>query len=458
MRFVKKLLAVVAGLIVAVVAGGYLYLVIAPPDLLRVGAGYSAKITCSSTFVSGRDPSEVLAVDVQAPGNPILKAYTMMTDMSAGLVRSGFLRFVAATSAVDHAGLGCTLAPDGDTARAAAVTATPAPGPSASTAAWPQGEGVDLSGHDALAAVVGDDTLAGPGYRAIVVIKGGQVVAERYADGFGPATPILGWSMTKTVTAALVGTVVRAGDLRLDQADLMPQWAGDDRAKITVADLLGMSSGLQYNENYGDVSDVTRMLYLEPDMANFSADMPLTDAPGVAYNYSSGSPVILARIWQDAVGGGDVAANWPRTALFGPLGMDSAVMEMDEAGTFVGGSYMYATARDWARFGQFLLQDGIWNGQRLLPWGYVTMMQTPVATNANYGQGLTWLTGPGPDDFTEADSAYGVPADAYWLRGHDGQYVIVIPSADMVVVRMGLTPSSLNYRPQPLVAAVLTAQ
>lgn len=455
MRRARRLLGILAGLIVLVVVGIYAYAVLVPPTLLRVGAGYSAKIVCSSSALSGRDPAEVLAIDVQAPGNPLLKAFTLRS--AAGQVQSAFLRFIAPTGAVARPGLGCAVAPDGDLARAAGQSAPPAPGPSASTSLWPDGEGVDLDGHADLAAILGDAALAGPGMRAIVVVRDGRIVAERYGAGFDARMPLLGWSMTKTVTAALVGTVIGAGKLRLDQDHLLPEWAGDGRAQITVAQLMSMTSGLRFNEDYGDVSDVTRMLYLEPDMAAFAAGQPLVAEPGTRFSYSSGTAVILSRIWQDALGEPATALAWPRQALFGPLGMDSAVLETDEAGTFVGGSYLYATARDWARFGQFLLQDGAWNGRQILPRAFVGLMHTPSAADPVYGQGMLWMAGPAPVMTAGDDLAYGLPADSYWLEGHDGQTVTVVPSAGLVVVRMGLTPAALDYRPQRLVAALLKA-
>lgn len=456
MRVLGRLVGILAGLIVVVILGAYVYAVLVPPTLLRVGVGYGSKITCSSTFLSGRDPAQVLAVDVQAPGNPLLKALSVSADRATGAVHGAFLWFIAPVTSVLRPGLGCAAVPDGNTAKAQAQSAPPAPGPLASTAPWPEGEGVDLSAHADLAKILADDTLAGPGMRAIVVVKGGRIVAERYGAGFDAKTPLLGWSMTKSVTAALTGTVIAAGKLAMDQDHLMPQWASDGRAKITVAELMSMSSGLRFNEDYGNVSDVTRMLYLEPDMAGFVAGQPLDKAPGADFNYSTGTAVLLSRIWQNAVGADALA--WPRRALFGPLGMASAVLETDEAGTFVGGSYLYATARDWARFGQFLLQDGAWNGHQILPAAFVQTMQTASAANPEYGQGMLWMDGPSHSD-TQAggDAAFGIPADAYWMQGHDGQTVTVIPSAQIVVVRMGLTPGRLGYKPQPLVAALVKA-
>jgi CubicO group peptidase (beta-lactamase class C family) len=160
---------------------------------------------------------------------------------------------------------------------------------------------------------------------------------------------------------------------------------------------------------------------------------------------------LLARLWQDALGDPQQALQWPRSELFSPLGMDSAVMEADESGTFVGSSYIYATARDWARFGQFLLQDGVWNGKQILPPGFVSWMREPApASNGIYGRGQLWLEAPEGNG-----RRMGVPADTFWFKGHDGQSVAVIPSRRMVVVRMGLTPRAVGYTPELLVSALV---
>ncbi|KFE33859.1 beta-lactamase [Thioclava atlantica] len=387
----------------------------------------------------------------------MLRAFTANSDNAKGQVHAAFLGLIAPMTAERRPGLGCTALPDGNLAQTGNHVVPTPPGSGGAHALWPEGTAVDLPQNAELARIVADPSLAGPGMRAIVVVQRGRIVAERYGAGFSQQMPLLGWSMTKTVTAALVGTVIEAGKLRLDQDRLLAQWKGDGRADITLAQLMSMSSGLHFNEDYGDVSDVTRMLYLEPDMADFAAAQPLADKPGTTFHYSSGTAVILSRIWQDAIGDRQAALEWPRKALFGPLGMDSAVLETDEAGTFVGSSYLYATARDWARFGQFLLQGGTWEGRQILPEGFAAMMHAPSQPDAVYGQGMTWLAGPAPTQKAGDDLTYGLPADTYWLEGHDGQTVTVIPSADLVVVRMGLTPSDLDYRPQRLVASLLEA-
>ena len=437
-----------------------------PPDILRVGANYAAKIVCSNVFLAARDPDEVLRTDVQAPGIALMHLMQVSVDRDRRLVSAGLLGFIGDGLALERPGRGCAAIPDGNVDFAehvgsltatveAAVAAAEAAAPAIPGADWPDGSFVATSA--ALDRLLADDTLAGPGMRAIVVVHRGRVVAERYAQGFSAGTPLLGWSMTKSVVAGLVGVMVRESRLTLDQSAGWATPAGDPRRNIRIADLLSMSSGLRFNEAYGTVSDVTRMLYLQPDMAQFASSQPLVHPTGRFWSYSSGTANILARIVQDAAGplGAAVAAE----KIFKPLGMASATLETDEDGTLVGSSYMYATARDWARYGLFLLQDGVWRGQEMLPLGYVAMMASPVAASGGqYGHGLVWLWGsdaavPGRNP----DTAFGIPADTFWMEGHDGQSTAIIPSRQLVIVRLGLTPARDGYRPQPLVKAILDA-
>ena len=447
-----KIMKIVLGSLVSLLLIAVLVLWLKPPELLRIGANYSAKIVCSNVFLAGRDPQEVLRDDVQAPGIAILHYMKVSVDRSARKVHAGFFGFIGNGLAVARPDLGCTAASNGDlgfvTAAVPWSTSKP-PTPIWSDAEetaqpWPQGEGA--AANSPFEQVIADDTLAGPGMRAIVVIDHGHLSAERYGKGFTRKTPLLGWSMSKTVLAGLVGMLVKEGKLTLDQAGFWP--AGDPRASIRVADLLAMSSGLHFNESYGAVSDVTSMLYLQPDMAAFAHDQPLDFPVGEHWSYSSGTAVLLTRIMQDAAGTG--VADFGAQRLFKPLNMASAVMEPDEHGTLVGSSYMYANAHDWVRYGQFLVQDGVWKDQRMLPEGYVAMMASPVkASGGQYGHGQTWL-------FT-AKEAEGIPADTFYLSGHDGQTMAVIPSRQIVILRMGLTPDGSGYSPQPLIKAILAA-
>jgi CubicO group peptidase (beta-lactamase class C family) len=443
--------------VLAVVAlGAWLY--VSPPDLIRVATSYSAKIVCSNVFIAGRDAGQVLAEDVQAPGHPILKFVRVSVDEAAGTVKAGLAGVFGKGLALNRAGIGCATVPDGNVSKATMKLDAPASPPADATALWPAGNMVAPSQDPAIDAILDDPALQGPGMRAIVVAHNGRIVGERYGAGFDAGTPLLGWSMTKTVTAAIIGTLVRDGKMDVARAGLFPEWNTDGRAKITVADLMAMASGLEFNEDYGDVTDVTRMLYLEPDMAAFARDKPLSGEIGKKFNYSSGTTLLLSRIWQDALGGAEAALAFPGQALFGPLGMTSAVLEADARGTFTGSSYLYANARDWAKFAQMLADGGMGNGTQILTPEFVTMMREPVAASdegfgPQYGKGQLWLRGPSgtTPDGEDPDTGFVLPADAFWMRGHDGQAICIIPSKRLVVLRMGLTPSKLNYKPQALV-------
>lgn len=442
----KQLTKWVASIFLGALIAGYGWLLLSPPELLRVGAGYAAKIICSNVFIANRDADIVLAEDVQAPGHPLLRLMSAKVDREGRTVSTALIGGIAAATAEYNPGLGCRVLPKGTKAVALPKIDEPEKILPDAAAFWPQGGAIRLDPK--VQAILERDELAGPGMRAIVVIRDGQLVGERYGSGFSAQTALLGWSMTKTVNAALFGAALGEGALKLDHANLFPEWQNDPRKTIRVRDLLSMEDGLSFNENYGNVSDVTRMLYLEPDMVSFMTRRPATSAPGTVFNYSTGSPVLLSRLWMDHLGDAAKALRFPREALFAPVGMDSAVMEVDAAGTFVGGSYLYATARDWARFGLLLAQDGTWNGRRILPANFVALMAAPnEASSGRYSQAQTWLP--------EAPAGVMIPAGWFRLQGHDGQTITVVPATRTVIVRMGLTPRKLGYRPDALVTALL---
>nr|WP_262500296.1 serine hydrolase [Phycicoccus endophyticus] len=236
----------------------------------------------------------------------------------------------------------------------------------------------------------------------------------------------------------LVGRYVRDRKLDVSAATVRPEWT-DERADITVDQLMRMTSGLRWDETYDLGTPITEMLYAEPDMAGFAASQPLAHQPGTYQQYSSGSTNIVCS-WLDAQA--DVPErDFPRRKLFAPLGLSSAVWEVDASGTPVCSSYLWATPRDWATLGQFALQDGVWNGKRLLPHGWMTRSTTvtKVAQTDADGYAAGWWSN------TRADGSRvvrGLPADAYWASGHDGQRLYVVPSQHLVVVRLGFSPRS----------------
>ena len=247
--------------------------------------------------------------------------------------------------------------------------------------------------------------------------------------------------MTKSVNNALVGILVKQGKLATDRPLAAPEWRrpGDPRAAIRLDDLMRMSSGLKFDENYsGAASDVAKDLFLAEDAGAYAASLPLEKPIGTHWAYSSGTTNIISRAVRLAIGNDPAYRLFPRRALFEPLGMQTAVLEPDPSGTFVGSSYMYASARDWARFGLLYLHDGVWNGKRILPEGWVKYSTTrsPADPSGAYGAQV-WINA---GDSSGKRPHPNLPADAFFFLGHDQQNVVIIPSRDLVVVRLGYTP------------------
>lgn len=451
--WVKGCLAVVAVLALAVggaavLFGGQLL------GIAGVGAGYKSKIMCSSVFVSGRTQENVENVDLLATQSyPI----TATVDREKNEVVASMVG-IYSKRAVYRDGLGCTVVVGiDDEELQAQAKAAPAPHePPPTDMGWPHGSGgiKELPAYvdegklaDALDFAFTDPEPDSPvGTRAVAIVHKGTLVAEMYAPGFGRDTPLLGWSMTKSVNAALVGIIVKQGKLDIMDPAPVPEWQGpgDPRGAITTDQLMRMSSGLKFIEEYEEniTSDCNVMLFNSYDMAHFAASMPLAHEPDTVWSYSSGTTNILARIVRHKVGGTDEDYfAFPREELFGKLGMASAVLEPDPSGTFVGSSHMYATARDWARFGLLCLRDGVWDGERILPEGWIEYCTTPTPTapEGKYGAQF-WLNRGSPDDPGDRWLP-GLPTDLYSARGHEGQYVTVVPSEDLVVVRLGFTPN-----------------
>lgn len=298
--------------------------------------------------------------------------------------------------------------------------------------------------------------------RAVLVVHRGRLVVERYGDGVSRDTRLLGWSMTKSVLAAVVGLL--AGDGRLDLAApaSVPAWRGPDdpRGAITLDQLLRASSGLAWNETYeaGPLrSSVIAMLYRggRRDMASFAAGVPLAHPPDSVWSYSSGTSLVISGIVRRAIGGDAGAVlRFARERLFAPIGAESFVLERDASGTWVASSYSWATARDWARFGLLHLRDGVWEGRRILPAGWVDRVRTPTPTSARGEYGAHWWLNAGP----RAGGALPIPAaprDLFYASGHDGQAVALVPSRDLVVVRLGLTPADGRHDVDAAIAELI---
>ncbi len=311
---------------------------------------------------------------------------------------------------------------------------------------WPVGNpptGVDL--EPLLDEVMADDGPLSRTY-AVVVVHRGRLVAERYGGALPHfdrpdepverATPLLSWSMAKSILHAVVGMLVAEGRLHLDEPPGVPQWQepGDPRGAITLEHLLAMRDGLDFVEDYVDAgrSDVIEMLFGsgQADTAAFAAGRSLVAEPGERFNYSSGTTNIVSGVVARLLGPGGPYEAFLRERLFDPTGMRSARPRLDDAGTWIASSYVYATARDFARFGYLYLRDGVWAGKRLLPEGWVDharRIRSTDATTGNHYGAHWWVVG----------DEHG----SFWANGYEGQSVLVSPGADLVVARLGKTPA-----------------
>jgi hypothetical protein len=447
----------------ALAYGGWWLVQLAP-----IGAAYAAKTVCSSMFVGQRDERDVVEQDLRAGNHPLLQLTRIEVDHARRRVSATFAGFVPRV-AQHRTGRGCTLALGvaPEALEDAPGVALEAPGGSADAVSArslplePARPGPDRTRLTAALdwAFSEPDPSAPRRTRAVVVLHHGRVAAERYAPGFDAHRPMPGWSMTKTLTGALAGVLVGQGRLALDEAALLPAWSasGDPRARITLDHLLRMTDGLAFNEIEGaPLSDTTLMLLTVPGAAQFAAGKPAGRAPGTHWRYANGTSNALMQVLRRAHGGTDAAfAQWPRAALFDPLEMRSALVETDALGMPVGSSFMWASPHDWTRFGQFLLQDGVWNGRRLLPPGWVGYMttRTPQSGEDGFGAHL-WLRLP---QAWRGAGDVGLPADAFHLTGHEGQLISVVPSRQLVVVRLGLTRKRKAWDHAGFLARILDA-
>lgn len=267
--------------------------------------------------------------------------------------------------------------------------------------------------------------------RSVAVLYKGKLIAEKYSDGFNKNSKILGWSMTKSLTATYFGILQKQGKIDIMKPAPIAEWKNDERAKITINDLLHMNSGLEWEENYNAISDVTKMLFIEENMAQSQIDKPLTGKPNNSWNYSSGTTNLLSGIIRKQFKTHQDYLDFWYSAFIDKIGMSSALVESDMNGNFVGSSYGWATTRDWAKFGLLYLNKGNWNGEQIFDESWAKYVATSTNTsNGRYGAQF-WLNASGyfPD----------VPKDMYYCSGYQGQMVAIFPSQDLVIVRMGLS-------------------
>jgi CubicO group peptidase (beta-lactamase class C family) len=430
------------------VTGALMFTAARARDLPKVVTGFVANILCSETFVSGLDPARTFAETTDAmPGAGLL---TWAMDFRIDRARKDVtvtLFGLGRSHAVYRNGAGCYLDHGGAAAEIVVPPVDHEPallpdiaGPAPVQPANPQ-----------LTAAL-DRAFAEPEQppfrhtRAIVLMKDGRIIGERYADGIGIDTPLLGFSATKSVTSALVGILVRQDKLALDKPAPVAAWRdpNDPRHAITIDELLrhtaGLGLGSSLQASLGAAFEpVNRMKFMEGDMASYAESIALATPPGTAWSYHDGNYLILSEIIRNAVGGRPSDyLRFARDELFAPLGMRHVTIEFDASGTPEGSSQMLASARDWARFGQLYLDDGVVGGKRILPEGWVTYSAAPTP-GGFVGYGAGFWTNLGDSRGANYRSAEGWPRDAFLAKGSIGQYVIIIPSQRLVIARFGRT-------------------
>ena len=462
----KSILLVAVAAVVAAGAYGINYL----RDVEAIAAGYISQTVCTNVLIVGRDQAEVEAKDLTAQQREIATS-SVKGDVVETTVRIGPVSYTEL--AMHRPGLGCSVLAGRslEAARAIAlderVEKESISSPIAPT--WP---GIDRNVPDVnweqLDSTIEntfdettDDIEKAQNTRAVLVSYRGKLIAERYADGFDGNTPQRGMSMTKSATATLIGILVRQGRLDIEELAPIDGWSelDDGRSRVTTHHLLKMTAGFDYQENSSGAADLRNllktMLYSTPDAPGFAAQTPLQGEPGNSWAYQTVHSVLLQQVARNVIADDQEYFRFPKQHLFDKLGMDNSFFQADAAGTFIGGASMYASPRDWMKLGLLYLNDGVHQGDRILPEGwakYATTASEPSLKTRAYGAQI-WLNTPAPHQLFP-----GMPEDAYAFQGHFGQYVIVVPSLELVVVRMGMTYNGeQGFDKQSLLRGVVAA-
>ncbi|HXL12565.1 MAG TPA: serine hydrolase [Bradyrhizobium sp.] len=437
-----------------------------PDCAIRVVTSTVADAVCAKTFVSGIDPQAAFAETVDRPRIRRLRwVMRYQVDGAAKTVDASVMGLLGSRAAF-HDGFGCVLLhgskepylPRSD------IDALKAPRdpPLLPEIAGPEiVEPSDPALKTALDHAF--EEPAEPPFRrtkAVVVVHDGKIIAERYASGIGAATPLLGFSMTKSVVNALIGVLVRQGVFTPSMPAPIPEWRAvtDPRHEIRIGHLMRMTSGLALDEtNFG--FDPSSRMYLYDDMAGFAVKAPMMARPGTRWQYSSAATQLLARIISDAVGGPEKTLAFAWRELFNPLGMRDVTLAFDAGGMLQGSANMLASARDWARFGLLYLNDGVIDGRRILQNDWVAF-STTATLNTDYGAGFWTNRSEHPN--AQWRVRLGIPRDAFFAFGLLGQSTLIIPSQHLVIVRLGdsVEPagdiSGLGRLVQEVIAAMQT--
>ncbi|WP_428668965.1 serine hydrolase domain-containing protein [Reyranella sp.] len=410
-----------------------------------VATGFVSHQLCSAAFVSGVEPETFYRESIAPTLGPVEFLVSHRLDRERAEVTATFAG-LAPSRSVYRGPLGCLVLRGNPPAPVSLPQASAFPALLPPIAGPEPVEPADPALRAALDRAFTERSA--PPLRqtkAIVVVHNGRVIAERYAPGYTMDTPLPGWSATKSVTNALLGILVRQGKIAVQGPAPVAAWTspGDPRHAISVDNLLRMSSGLDCGQSLTasarDAFDPSaHMVFGERDMAAFAASLPLKATPGTDWTYTNCNTLLLSQIIREKTGG-DAAAviAFARRELFDKLGMQHVTLEFDAVGTPIGASHMFASARDWARFGLLYLDDGVAGNERLLPEGWVDYSATMTPGSEEFGYAAGFWTNRGPGSGTHYRIAHGIPADAFMARGAYGQYIVVVPSQRLVVARFG---------------------
>ncbi len=423
-------------LLLLILVLGFIYVAYSQYPRLHIVAGYSAKSMNSSVFLADRDVEFTDSSDNNfSPINLASDEVNKQQKTSAASVFGLLTR-----KAVYREGLGSVLVtknydPDKKISIPNRVrTKVNLPYPFGHLEARDSlFDYVDYSRLNAAINKVFDSTMK---TRAVLVLHKDHIVAERYSEGFDKNAKLLGWSMTKSITGTIFGILRSQGKLKLRDPAPIESWKGSERAKITIANLLEMNSGLEWLEDYNTISDVTKMLFLAENMGRVQEDKSLVGAPNELWNYSSGTTNLLSNISRSYFKTHQEYLDYWYSNLIDKIGMHSMTIEADLEGNFVGSSYGWATPRDWAKLGLLYLHEGRWNGEQIFDRDWMSYALKPTnGSEGDYGAQI-WLNAGGfyPD----------APRDLFSFNGYQGQRVFIIPSKDLVIVRMGLQSLDFN--------------
>jgi len=430
---------------------------------INIGLGYAAKTACSSVYLSGRDLEDVVNEDIK---NSAAAIATVSVNTNNKTSTASFLGLKR--TAVYRKGMGCTLVSK-NTVEAVSTLASLKKINKPYDGFW----NIEKTNYDSLFANVNfkqlnkaftyafeEKALDSPrNTRAALVIYKGKLLKEQYGKGISNETPLLGWSMTKSVINALCGILVKEGVLNLEETINFEEWQVDKRANITLNQLLQMNSGLYFKEDYSIASSVNEMLWLENDCAKYALNKKLIHKPGTFWSYSSGTSNIISYLIKTKFNTEKAYLEFPYKKLFEPLGMNSATMETDATNTYIGSSFMYATGRDWAKFGLLYLQNGIFNNKQILPEGWVaySSKRNEVSKHGAYAAHF-WKNATEPTTTFENNQYWPtLPEDLFYASGYEGQNIVIIPSKELVVVRLGQTRNRKNWDMGLFVGEVLKA-